>query len=184
MDDLSSEQLKKIMPTAKADAVDRFVEPLNQTMKEFAIDSGQRAACFLAQLAHESGALRYVRELASGEAYEGRKDLGNTEPGDGVRFKGRGLIQITGRTNYGHCGEALGEDLLANPEKLEEPLLAARSAGWFWATHKLNDLADQGAFRTITKRINGGFNGLEDRLAYYGRAREVFGLPPDEDGEA
>jgi len=181
MDALTSEQLKKIMPTARGETAESFVDPLNQTMSEFSIDTEQRAACFLAQLAHESGALHYVKELASGEAYEGRKDLGNTESGDGVRYKGRGLIQITGRTNYGHCGEALGVDLIANPEKLEEPLLAARSAGWFWSTRKLNDWADKGDFRTITKRINGGFNGLDDRLAYYSRAREVYGLPPAED---
>jgi len=181
MTELTSDQLKKIMPSAKAETADSFVDPLNQTFTEFEIDNDQRAACFLAQVGHESGALRYVKELASGEAYEGRKDLGNTEPGDGVRFKGRGLIQITGRANYRACGEALGEDLENNPEKLEEPLLAARSAGWFWGTRKLNDLADKGDFRTITKRINGGFNGLQDRLDYYGRARDVFGLPPVED---
>jgi len=144
-------------------------------MKEFEIDqTGPREAMFIAQLCHESGGFRYVEELASGEAYEGRKDLGNTEEGDGVRFKGRGLIQITGRENYRACGDALGVDLLSDPPLLERPDLACRSAAWFWHKRGLNELADKGDFRTITKRINGGLNGWADRLAFYEKAQEVL----------
>lgn len=143
-------------------------------MMEFEIDNPERQAAFLAQIAHESGSLRYVRELASGEAYEGRADLGNTEPGDGQRYRGRGLIQITGRSNYQACGDALGVDLVGNPELLEGPDLACRSAAWFWKAKGLNELADNGDFKLITKRINGGYNGYEDRVAFHERAQQVL----------
>ena len=156
-----------ICPRAKEATLSLYVEPLNAAMSEFYISANvERETHFLAQVAHESGGFRYVCELASGEDYEGRADLGNTEPGDGVRFRGRGLIQITGRANYRDCGNALGVDLLGQPELLERPVLAARSAGWFWISRNLNELADRGDVRAITKRINGGLNGYQDRLAY------------------
>lgn len=159
--------LRAICPRAKESNLSLYVEPLNTTMDEFSISANvEREAHFLAQVAHESGGFRYVRELASGEAYEGRADLGNTEPGDGPLFRGRGLIQITGRHNYNECGQALGVDLVSNPVLLEQPELAARSAGWFWDSRHLNELADRGDTRGITKRINGGLNGYQDRLAY------------------
>lgn len=168
------EELQRIMPYAKSRA-EVFLDPLNEAMREFEInENGLRIAAFLAQVAHESGELRYVREIASGEVYEGRRDLGNTEPGDGVRFRGRGLIQVTGRANYRACADALAVDLLSNPELLERPGLAARSAGWFWSTRRLNELADKGNFLLITKRINGGTNGWQDRVKYYDRAKEVL----------
>src|SRR6478736_7421705 len=97
---LTKDDLKRIMPLASASALDRFCEPINSTLPKYLINTPTRIAAFLAQIAHESGQFRYVKELASGEAYEGRKDLGNTQPGDGKKFKGRGLIQITGRNNY------------------------------------------------------------------------------------
>lgn len=172
---LTASELRAIMPHAGA-RVDLFLEPLNAAMQEFAIDNPDREAAFLAQIAHESGSLRYVRELASGEAYEGRANLGNTQPGDGARFRGRGLIQVTGRTNYRACSLALFRDerLLASPELLEAPELACRSAGWFWKSRGLNPLADQQAFRIITRRINGGLNGLAERLAFWERAKSVL----------
>lgn len=147
-----------------------WVDHLNKAMERYEINTKARIAAFLAQVGHESGRLFYVREIASGEAYEGRKDLGNTEPGDGRRFRGRGLIQITGRTNYTLCGIALELDLLNNPELLELPQHAAMSAAWFWWNKKLNALADQGKFKTITRRINGGLNGYADRLALHALA--------------
>ena len=153
---------------------DAFLEPLNEAMDIYNIDSPQRKAAFLAQIAHESGELRYVRELASGEDYEGRTDLGNVVEGDGVKFKGRGLIQITGRINYASCGSALHLDLLADPELLTTPTNASRSAAWFWLTHGCNELADADNFRRITIRINGGLNGWEDRLKYWNKAKEVL----------
>lgn len=172
---MTRDELLKIMPYA-AKRVDVFLAPLIAAMDEFEINTPARQAAFLAQVGHESGQLLYVKELASGEAYEGRKDLGNTRPGDGVRYKGRGLIQITGRANYAACGAALGLDLIAEPELLEQPGNACRSAGWFWKTHRLNELADEGmaSFGLITKRINGGLNGINDRLALYRAANEVL----------
>ena len=106
--------------------------------------------------------------------YEGRADLGNVEPGDGFRFRGRGLIQTTGRANYQATGNALGVDLVSEPGRLREPELAARSAAWFWREHGLNELADAGDFMRITRRINGGTNGYEQRLALFEVSKEVL----------
>ncbi len=162
------------MPYAGGRA-DVFAEPLSRAMYEFDINNPAREAAFLAQIAHESVSLRYVREIASGEAYEGRSDLGNVAAGDGVRFKGRGLIQITGRANYAACASALNLPLLDHPELLEEAENACRSAAWYWKSRGLNELADAGDFRLITKRINGGYNGYADRLAFHARAQQVLG---------
>ena len=171
---ITLEELHRIYPYAGKRA-DTFIHSLNAAMAEFDISPHvTREMAFLAQIGHESGQLRYVQEIASGAAYEGRKDLGNTDPGDGVRFKGRGLIQITGRANYAKCGEALGLDLLEHPELLELPENACRSAGWFWKSRWLNELADKGDFKLLTKRINGGFNGYADRLALFNKAQQVL----------
>jgi putative chitinase len=170
---LTADQLKHILPLAGARA-DAFCAPLNAAMAEFNINTPVREAAFIAQIAHESGQLRYVRELASGAAYEGRKDLGNVVTGDGVRYKGRGLIQVTGRANYKVCGAALALDLINHPELLEQPANACRSAAWYWKTHGLNELADVGDQVRITRRINGGTNGLAERLAYFETAEKVI----------
>ena len=172
---LDEATLLKIMPHAKS-RVQEFLEPLNAAMREFHINTPERQAAFLAQIAHESGELRYVEEIASGIAYEHRKDLGNTQPCDGMKFKGRGLIQITGRNNYHECGKALGVDLITNPELLEINDLACRSAAWFWASRGLNDLADKGDYIRICRRINGGLNGYQERLAYHARAKMALGV--------
>ena len=171
---ISRLQLAWIYKEADQKLIDRFLDPINKTLEEFEINTPQRIRMFLAQIGHESGQLRYRKELASGEAYEGRKDLGNTTPGDGVRYKGRGLIQITGRYNYGLASLALGLPLLEKPELLEEDLNACRSAGWFWYKSNLNALADMGKFETITRRINGGLNGYSDRYKLYQRAFEII----------
>ena len=171
-------QLYNIMPNGKK-RIDPFVEPLNAALREFNISTPARQAAFIAQIAHESGEFKYVRELASGAAYDtGRlaARLGNTPQadGDGQKYKGRGLIQITGLSNYIACGKALGIDLINAPELLEQPINAARSAAWFWSVHGLNELADAGDFVGITKRINGGTNGLEDRKVYWARAKKFI----------
>lgn len=169
---ITLEALRAVCPHTKLGRLDTFLEPMIEAMAEFDINTPAREAAFLAQVAHESGGFNYVRELASGSAYEGRADLGNTQPGDGVRFKGRGLIQITGRANYDSCGAALGVDLINQPDLLESPELAARSAAWFWQGHGLNGLADAGDFRKITKRINGGYTHLAEREALWEIAKE------------
>lgn len=173
---ITIEQLKAIMPRAGARA-GVFIIPLNDAMAHFEINTPLRQAAFLAQIAHESGCLRYTAEIASGAAYEFRKDLGNTCAGDGKRYKGRGLIQITGRDNYRACSAALCGDpdiLLAHPEMLETVAMACESAAWWWADHGLNALADAGQFDRITRRINGGTNGAAERNAFYARAKQVL----------
>ena len=169
---ITQAQLVRIFPLATLRA-SMFLTPLNAAMREFQINTPARIQMFLAQIGHESGELRYVRELASGEAYEGRKDLGNSVGGDGKRYKGRGLIQLTGRANYTHLQLALGIPCIELPELIETPENACRSAAWFWKTHGLNELADAGDFLTITKRINGGTNGMSMRQMYFDRAQQV-----------
>jgi putative chitinase len=168
-------QLRAVMPYS-ASRPDLYAQPLTEAAAEFGIDTPKRLAAWIAQIAHESGELRYVRELASGGAYEGRRDLGNTQPGDGPRFRGRGLLQITGRANYAACGTALGIALLDEPELLERPIPACRSAGWFWQSRSLNRFADSNEFGLLTRAINGGYTGLDDRISYWLRARKALGL--------
>lgn len=164
------------IPLARAE---KWAPALTLAMDSAKIDTRLRQAAFLAQIGHESGSLVYVKELGGASyfaKYDGRKDLGNTQPGDGARFAGRGLIQVTGRANYGKASQALfGDDrLLKSPELLEEPEWAAKSAVWYWTTRNLNALADQDRFTDITKAINGGTNGLEDRKARYRLALSVL----------
>jgi len=173
MSDLTLAQLVAILPYSRPRAA-TFLAPLNAAMREYGINTPARQASFLSQVGHESGSLAFVRELASGTAYEGRRDLGNTQPGDGVRFKGRGLLQVTGRANYAACGKALGLDLLAKPELLEQTINACRSAGWFWQSKGLNALADAGDQVAVTRRVNGGTNGLAERLAMFAVAKRVL----------
>jgi putative chitinase len=174
---LSPAELRVIMPLA-GKLADMFAIPLTSAMDEFGIDTPQRQAAFIAQVAHESGQLRFTREMwgptPAQRGYEGRVDLGNTYPGDGFRYRGRGLIQITGRANYRVCGAMLGVDLLNYPELLEGPTLASRSAAWFWRKHNLNALADADDQVEICKRINGGKNGLQERIDFYDAARKVL----------
>ncbi len=171
---MTADDLKRIMPFASPARTKEFAPFLTMAMEEYGINTPVRQAAFLAQVAHESGSLRYVREIASGDAYEGRSNLGNFEAGDGRRFKGRGLIQITGRANYARCALALGLPLLQRPDILELPEPSCRSAAWFWHTHALNVLADQGNFLQITRVINGGLTGLDDRMDHWERAKKVL----------
>jgi predicted chitinase len=159
-----------------ASRLNSLLQPINSTLAKYQINTPLRICHFLAQIAHESDGFNTNEEYASGEDYEWRTDLGNTQEGDGVRFKGRGLIQVTGRANYFDCGKALGVDLIDNPERLADFDLACLSAGWYWQKHKLNSCADADEIERITKIINGGYNGLDDRQAYFDRARTVFGL--------
>ena len=178
---ITQQQLQQILPNAGQTA-GVFVPVLNTAMIRFQIVGTKRIAAFIAQIGHESGQFRYVRELGN-DQYLSKYDtgtlakrLGNTPEadGDGQKYRGRGLIQITGRANYMLCGEALALDLINQPELLEKPQHACMSAAWFWASRGLNTLADAGQFDTITRRINGGQNGAADRQALYARALKVL----------
>ncbi len=137
---ITNEFLKEVMPQSTEANRQKYLEWLNYFMPIYKIDSDKEIAAFVAQIGHESGQLKYSEEIASGKAYEGRRDLGNTQQGDGVKFKGRGLIQITGRFNYTQLSKDLGEDFIKNPELLSTPKYAVQSACWFWNKNKLNDL--------------------------------------------
>jgi putative chitinase len=180
---ITPEQFAELTPTLPPAKRAAYLPLLLDAAKRGNINNAQRLAVFLAQLLHESSGLRYFEELwcptPAQLRYEGRQDLGNTQPGDGERFKGHGPIQITGRANYARYGRMLGVDLVANPELAATPRLGFALAVAYWTDKALNKLADLGtkaAFVTITRRINGGTNGLEDRLARWREARRVLGV--------
>ena len=183
---------------------DKWYQPLMDTFSKYGINTTQRQACFIGQCAHESGnfktlqenlnysaeglmktwpsrfptaeiAEQYARQPAkiAGKVYNGR--LGNTSEEEASKYLGRGLIQLTGKENYANCGSGIGVDLLSNPDLLATVEYACLSAGWFWNKKGLNDLADTGDYETMTKRINGGLIGLDDRKAKIAKAKEILG---------
>ena len=182
----------------------KWLEPLNAVMQKYEINTNLRKAAFIGQCAHESNnftrleeslncsperlmevwpsrfpdlatAMKYAHQpqLLANKVYAGR--LGNREEGDGYKFRGRGIIQITGRDEYFYCGNALKIDTLTYPELLAIPENAAMSAGWFWNKKSLNQLADLGDYETMTKRINGGLEGLAQRKVKIAHAKQVLG---------
>lgn len=171
-------KLKQLAPRGKPEILDGIAE-YRHLLDEVDITPGPRRQMFLAQLAHESDGFHTTREYASGQAYENRQDLGNVEEGDGVRFRGRGLIQLTGRYNYAAFSNYVRAefgwpvDYLIDPQAVELFPAALLAATWFWNTRRLNVLADAGDFRKITRRINGGLNGLADRERYLRLAQEL-----------
>ena len=179
---VTKEQILAIMPNAK-DKVDAFLPYINSYAEVFHIDTPMRMAHFLAQIAHESSELRYTKELGNKNYFRkydvGRLKnmLGNLKDGDGYKYRGRGLIQITGRANYQayQNSKYCTGDIMEHPELLEEPLGATKSAMWWWK-HDLNKLADSDCFVAITKTINGGTNGLESRRKFLTRAKKVFNV--------
>lgn len=175
---ITESQVRRIMPSASNDRVKEFVKSFNDWSGEFGINTPLRAAHYIAQVAHETGQLKWLEELASGKAYEGRADLGNTQPGDGVRFKGRGLLQTTGRSNYKAYADSewCNGDLMAHPEWLAKFPGAQKSSMFYWMKRNLNKWADADDVRGVTKRINGGYNGLAQRMYYLRLAKKVFGL--------
>jgi putative chitinase len=200
---ITSQQLLRILPNA-GPVAGVFVSALNDAMARFKIEGRLRAAAFLAQVGHESGQLRTLVENLNYSAeglirtwpkrfnlmtatscarkpeqianivYASRLGNGPAVTGDGWRYRGRGLIQVTGWVNYQACGSALNLDLLTNPELLEQPVYASLSAAWFWSSNGLSELADAGRFEAITRKVNGGLNGQTDRLAIYERALKVL----------
>jgi len=164
---------------ASEGAITDFAQAVESSMVFYDINTPLRIAHFLAQIGHESGELRFREEVASGRAYEGRRDLGNIEPGDGVRFKGRGLIQLTGRANYKEytSRNRFDKDVLENPELVAtDHDLCVDVAGWYWSSRNLNELADQDKLEAVTRRINGGLNGLDHRRKLYLRAKALLGI--------
>ena len=149
---LTDENLRVIYDYSTKPNRDKYLPFLNKYWDVFKVNTPDRQAAFLAQVGHESGQLKYAEEVASGKAYEGRKDLGNVNPGDGVKFKGRGLIQVTGRTNYGLFNDwlhknnflTINQSIIDNPEIVSlNPEIAVLSAFWYWELNKLNQLADR-----------------------------------------
>lgn len=180
---ITREQLIAILPLSGRMAAS-MLPALNDAMERYQITTRLRIAAFIAQVGHESGQFAWLKELG-GNAYLAKYDtgtlakrLGNTPEadGDGQLYRGRGLIQITGRANYLSCSKGLfGDDrLVKSPSLLEEPKYAALSAAWFWDSRKLNEFADISAFDMITRRINGGTNGLAERVEFYNRALTVL----------
>ena len=195
---MTNEQLQQLGIDSK------WLQPLEDTFEKYEINTPKRQAAFIGQCAHESGNFKLLEEnlhysaaslmrvwpsrfpdidvanqyannpeKIANKVYGGR--MGNTEEGDGWKYHGRGLIQLTGKENYGNCGSSIGVDLLGNPDLLGTPEYAALSAGWFWNKKGLNSLADSGDIETMTKRINGGLIGLDDRKAKIAKAEQVLG---------
>lgn len=157
----------------------RLDQKYKTLLNGYQINTPLRIAHFMTQLDHESGGFKYTKELGNNayfDKYEGRKDLGNTQKGDGARFKGRGFIQVTGRANYTVLSKDTRIDFLNNPELLEQEANAMLSACWFWSKKELNAFADKDDFLTITKRINGGTNHLERRRELLNRYKKIFGI--------
>lgn len=175
---VDSQTMREVAPILSGDNADRQVriiagvgEVLRPTLEGYGIASRLRIAHFLGQTCEESAGFRTTEEFASGEAYEGRKDLGNVRKGDGPLFKGRGLLQLTGRANYREYGEALGVDLEHHPEMAGEPVLSLRIACEYWKRRRINDACDRDDIIAVTRLINGGTNGLSERRLYTARAK-------------
>ncbi len=173
----SKEKLSVVMPRALPEKIDLYFEPLVAGMTKYEITTPLRMAHFIAQIAHETASFLYAEEIADGSAYEGREALGNTHPGDGKRFKGRGLIQLTGRANYAQYSKDCGLDCVAEPQRVSsDAFVAVDVACWYWNKRNINRLADADDVKAVTKAINGGYNGLDDRIAYLARAKGVLGI--------
>ena len=170
---ITGQQLSGIAIYASPQKIETYLPMLCDTMAKYHIDTPLRVSHFLAQIIHESGSFQYTVELDSGLGYEYRSDLGNTQKGDGPLYKGRGFIQLTGRSNYAHYGLYVGADLVAHPD-LVATQYPADVSGWFWANHSLNALADSDNVNAITRMINGGYNGLQDRIFYLQKAKAVL----------
>lgn len=173
---LDEATLAKACPECPRDRLPLYAAKMTAAWLEFEITDKLERAAFLAQLAHESGDLRWWEEHASGSAYEGRKDLGNVELGDGVRYKGRGPFQLTGRANYRTAGEALGLDLEGTPALASAPDVGFRVAAWYWRNRKCDVPARDGNFERVTRLINGGTTGYAHRLVRYERAKRALGI--------
>ncbi|WP_072802652.1 glycoside hydrolase family 19 protein [Rhodococcoides yunnanense] len=171
---ITAAQLGAIVPQVPADKLATYVAPLNAAMVSGGIDNPIRKAAFVAQLLVESDGFRTFEEYASGRAYEGRADLGNNQPGDGERYKGRGAIQVTGRHNYESMSQATGVDFVSNPWLVSAPEYAFTTAVWYWTSRHLNQAADIAGIVRVSELVNGGHTGLAERLAAFQRGLDAF----------
>ncbi|MFX1758787.1 MULTISPECIES: glycoside hydrolase family 19 protein [Rhodococcus] len=174
---VTPEELTRIVPGIPAEKIEQYIAPLNDAMTRSGIDNPVRQAAFIAQLAVESDSFRTFEEYASGRAYEGRADLGNTQPGDGERYKGRGAIQITGRHNYEKVSEHVGVDFVAHPELLAAPENAFATAAWYWSSRNLNEVADTAGIVRVSELVNGGHHALGRRIDDFKRGLDVLLQP-------
>lgn len=166
--------IKQIAPNSKDAIILPLVQYFNQYMSRYEVNTYLRICHFIAQAAHESASFRTLEEYASGAAYEGRADLGNTKPGDGRRYKGRGIFQLTGRANYRTIGQKIGKDLENNPDLAATPEISVLTALEYWKSRDLSKFADKDDVETVTRRINGGLNGFADRKEYLARAKRII----------
>lgn len=173
---ITREQMEVAYPAVRrlpGAQINRIITALDRAMSAAGIETMKQQCAFIATLLHETGGFRWLEEIASGDDYEGRRDLGNTQPGDGRRFKGRGFIQLTGRANYARAGKELALDLLQKPELAAEVDSAARIACWFWVTRGCNKFAEDGNFKRTQiivngrNRLTGLPNHWEQRLDVY-----------------
>lgn len=171
---ITKEQLRNIAPNSKDEIIDPLVKYLNIHMPAYGVNTYLRVCHFLAQAAHESASFRTLEEFASGSAYEGRRDLGNIFRGDGVRYKGRGIFQLTGRANYRDMGSKLNLDLEDNPKLAQTAEISVLTALEYWKSRSLNGYADKDNVDMITKLINGGYNGFHDRKLYLAKAKKAI----------
>jgi putative chitinase len=175
---VTMDKLRRLTPTGRADILAALATEMDRIGSPYGLmKSALRVCHFLAQAAHESMGFSRLSELggpAYFERYQGRRDLGNLQPGDGVKFHGRGIFQLTGRTNYADMSGRIGADLVANPDEAMRPVTSLRIACIFWSTRGLNDAADADDIERITRRINGGHNGLAERTALYRKARTIW----------
>lgn len=180
---LNESDLHAVMPGARASRIAELLDPINVVLEQYEINTLARRAAFLATVAHETAQLTYLSEIWGPTSSQRRYDppsslaarLGNTKVGDGKRFRGRGLLMLTGRDNYQRAGDALGYSLVDDPDVVEhDPRWAAATAGWFWRVNGMNKVADSEDIRAVTLVVNGGTNGLADRTWYYERAYEVL----------
>ena len=172
---ITKTQLAYIWGCAESLIKDYEIVEMNKCLDMYEITTAPRMRHFLSQTAHESGGGRYKKELASGEAYEYRDDLGNTSPGDGPKYKGAGYIQLTGKYNYSRLSDYLNDPRVMEGVNYVAENLPFTSAGYWWMDNRMNDLIDGGAdVLAVTRRVNGGTNGLADREHYYSRCLEVI----------
>jgi putative chitinase len=163
-----------ILAEAQAGIIGAIEGVIQSTLEQYEIDTRLRVAHFLAQIIHEAAGLSTTEEFASGAAYEGRKDLGNVNPGDGRRYKGRGLLQLTGRANYKRLGEKVGINLEDDPALAAEPKLSLTIACEYWTDRRINAVCDADDLIAVTKKVNGGLNGLADRRQLLVKAKAAL----------